>query len=159
MIFWCINHLPSTMSLIFKIALVSMVVICSINGRNESWIQCFWLQNLCPEMSIKPATLFFRYQRCCRGMCSFQPGPSRPLSQCLVDLCLLSLFSHIWLFVTLRTIACQAAQSLGFSQQEYRSCHALFQGIFPTQGWTHISCIPGRFFTDWATCSVWTVMS
>ena len=33
-------------------------------------------------------------------------------------------------------------------------CHALLQGIFPRQGWTHvscISCISGRFFTHWAT--------
>ena len=98
--------------------------------------------------------------QCCRGMCSFQPGPSRPLSQCLVDLCLLSLFSHVGLFATLWTVACQAPQSLGFSRQEYWSCHALFQVIFPTQGWTHISCIAGRFFTDWATreallCGQW----
>ena len=30
-------------------------------------------------------------------------------------------FSHVWLFVILCTIACQAALSLGFSKQEYRS--------------------------------------
>ena len=33
-----------------------------------------------------------------------------------------------------RTIACQAPLSLGFSRQEYWSCHALLQGTFPTQG-------------------------
>ena len=43
--------------------------------------------------------------------------------------------SHIWLFVTLGTIARQAPLSMGFSGQEYRSgCHTLLQGIFPTQG-------------------------
>ena len=26
-------------------------------------------------------------------------------------------------------------------------CHALLQGIFPTQGQTHVSCIIGGFFT------------
>ena len=37
----------------------------------------------------------------------------------------LSHFSHVWLFVTLRTVACQAPLSVG--------CHALLQMIFPTQ--------------------------
>ena len=33
------------------------------------------------------------------------------------------------------TVACQAPLSMGFSRQEYWSgCHALLQGIFPTQG-------------------------
>ena len=31
------------------------------------------------------------------------------------------------------------------------SCHALFQGIFPTQGRTQVSCMAGGFFTNWAT--------
>ena len=30
-------------------------------------------------------------------------------------------------------------------------CHTLLQGIFPTQNWTQVSCIAGRFFTIWAT--------
>ena len=33
--------------------------------------------------------------------------------------CILSHFSHIWLFATLRTIAHQAPLSMGFSRQEY----------------------------------------
>ena len=38
--------------------------------------------------------------------------------------------------VTLWTVACQAALSMGFSRQEYWSgCHALLQVIFSTQGW------------------------
>ena len=37
--------------------------------------------------------------------------------------------------ITLRTVACQAPLSMGFSRQEYWSgCHALVWGIFPTQG-------------------------
>ena len=32
-----------------------------------------------------------------------------------------SLLSHVWLFVTLCTVACQASLSLGFSRQEYWS--------------------------------------
>ena len=35
--------------------------------------------------------------------------------------CVLSRFSHIWLFVTLWTVACQAPLSMGFSRQEYWS--------------------------------------
>ena len=30
-------------------------------------------------------------------------------------------------------------------------CHALLQGIFPTQGLNAVSCMAGRFFTVWAT--------
>ena len=30
-------------------------------------------------------------------------------------------------------------------------CHALLQGIFPTQDQTQVSCIAGGFFTIWAT--------
>ena len=49
---------------------------------------------------------------------------------------LLSHFSHVRLYVTPWTVACQAPLSVGFSRQEYKnlSCHALLQGIFPTQG-------------------------
>ena len=47
----------------------------------------------------------------------------------------LSRFSCVSLFVTPWTVVHQAPLSMGFSRQEYRSgCHALFEGIFPTQG-------------------------
>ena len=36
-------------------------------------------------------------------------------------MCLPSHFSHIWLFVTLWTVACQSPLSIGFSRQEYWS--------------------------------------
>ena len=56
------------------------------------------------------------------------------------------------------TVAHHAPLSMGFSRQEYWSystsytgCHALLQGIFPTQGLNLVSCIVGRFFTIWAT--------
>ena len=49
--------------------------------------------------------------------------------------CVLSCFSHVWLFATLWTIAHQVPLSIGFSRQEYWSgCHALLQGIFPIWG-------------------------
>ena len=44
------------------------------------------------------------------------------------------LFSHVQLFVTSWTIACQAPLSMGFSRQEYwGGCHFLLQGTFLTQ--------------------------
>ena len=49
--------------------------------------------------------------------------------------CVLSHFSQVRLFSTLRTPARRAPQSVGSSRQEYWSgCHALLQGVFPTQG-------------------------
>jgi len=39
--------------------------------------------------------------------------------------------SHVWLFATPWTVAYQAPPSMGFSRQEYWSCHFLLQGIFP----------------------------
>ena len=66
---------------------------------------------------------------------------------------MLSRFICVWLVETLRTVARQATLSTGFSTQGV-GCHALLQGIFPTQGSTHISptsCTAGRFFTTSAT--------
>ena len=43
--------------------------------------------------------------------------------------------SHVRLFVTPWTIACQTPLSIGFSRQNTEvGCHALLQGIFPIQG-------------------------
>ena len=45
------------------------------------------------------------------------------------------LLSHVQLFATAWTAACQPPLSVGFSKQEYGvACHALLQGIFLTQG-------------------------
>ena len=69
---------------------------------------------------------------------------------------MLSCFTCVWLFVTLRTVAHQAPFSLGFSRQEY--CSGLpcpSPGKFSqTRDRTCISrasCIAGGFFTHWAT--------
>ena len=44
-------------------------------------------------------------------------------------------FSHVRLFVTLWTAACQAPLSMGFSRQEFwKGCHFFFQRIFPNEG-------------------------
>ena len=50
--------------------------------------------------------------------------------------CVLSCFSHVWLFVTLWTLAHQATLSMGFSRQEYwNGLPTLLQGIFLIQGY------------------------
>ena len=44
--------------------------------------------------------------------------------------------------VTLWTVACQAPLSLDFpGKNAGLDCHFLLQGIFPTQGSTHVSCV------------------
>ena len=47
--------------------------------------------------------------------------------------CMLSHFSHAWLFATLWTVACQAPLSKGFSRQEY---------------WSGLPCPPPRDLSD-----------
>ena len=60
----------------------------------------------------------------------------------------MKLLSRIRLFATPWTVACQAPLSMGFPRQNTGvGCHFLLQGIFPTQGWTWVSRIVGRFFT------------
>ena len=59
---------------------------------------------------------------------------------------------HVWLFVTPWTTAWQASLSTGFSSKNTGGgCHALTQGIFPTQETNpHLLTSPalaGRFFT------------
>ena len=66
--------------------------------------------------------------------------------KCCVDsteskLCVGLLLSHVQLFVTPWTVAHQAPLSMEFSRQEYWS------GL----DWTWVSCIAGRFFTNWTT--------
>ena len=60
--------------------------------------------------------------------------------------------SHVWLFATPWTIAHRLLcpwDSPG--RNTGVGCHALLQGIFPTQELNQVSCIAGRFFTVWAT--------
>ena len=64
-----------------------------------------------------------------RVWCSVRTGARHAL-------CVLSRFSHVWLFATLWTTARQAPLSRGFSRQEHWSgLPCLPLGIFPTQGW------------------------
>ena len=70
--------------------------------------------------------------------------------------CVLSHFSHVWLFETLWAVACQAPLSIGFSRQEYWSelpCPP--PGDLPNQGKGPASlrspAVAGGFFTTGAT--------
>ena len=56
------------------------------------------------------------------------------ISVLCVCLCVcVRVLSHVQLFATPWSAAHQAPPSMGFSRQEYWSCHFLLQGIFPTQ--------------------------
>ena len=70
--------------------------------------------------------------------------------------CVQSLFSHVWIFVTLWTVLHQAPLSMGFSRQESWSrlpCPP--PGDLPDPGIEHVSltspALAGRFFTTNAT--------
>ena len=55
-------------------------------------------------------------------------------------------------FATPWTVARQAPLSMGFSGTNTGvGCHFLLEGIFPTQGWTHTSCIGRQILYHWAT--------
>ena len=56
-------------------------------------------------------------------------------------MCMLSHFSRVQLFVTLWTVAYQSPLSVMILQARLLSCHALLQGIFPTQGSNPHPCI------------------
>ena len=62
--------------------------------------------------------------------------------------CMLSCFSHVQLFATLWTIACQAPLSMGFSRQEYWSGLPLpSPGDLPNPGTEPMSLtLADRFF-------------
>ena len=71
------------------------------------------------------------------------------------------ILSHLWLFVTPRTVALQIPLSMGFSRQEYWRGFAssilllqekkiVLQGIFPTQGSSqHLLRLPHRASASW----------
>ena len=66
---------------------------------------------------------------------------------------LLSCFSCVLLFVTPRTVACQAPLSMGILQARILEWVAMpsSRGSFQPRSWTHVSHFAGRFFTIWAT--------
>ena len=67
------------------------------------------------------------------------------------QLCMLSRFSRVWLFVTLWTVACQAPLSMGFYGQKYWSGLPFpFLGDLPNPGIAPLSpacpALAGKFF-------------
>ena len=69
----------------------------------------------------------------------------------LIMVCMLSCFSHVWLFATPWTTAFQASLSLGFSRQKYWSgLPCCPPGALPDAGMEPTSLMPpvlaGRFF-------------
>ena len=66
--------------------------------------------------------------KCGEGLIGGMNQRNRPRE----EVCMLSCFGHVRLFVTLRTVALGPWDSRGKNTGE--GCHALLQGIFPTQG-------------------------
>ena len=109
-----------------------------------SWVMWQWNVGCrCYQLSLLPFSTF------CEKV-----QDEEPPQQC-VRPCLLSRFSHVWLFVTLWTVAHQALLSMGFSKQEY--WRSLLQGIFSIQGLklcpesVTSPALAGRCFTTRAT--------
>ena len=69
--------------------------------------------------------------------------------------CVLSHFSHVWLFATLWIVDCQTSLSKEFSRQEYWSGLPFFStGDLPNpeiEPVSHVSCTGRQFFTTSAT--------
>ena len=79
--------------------------------------------------------------------------PNKGLRLPAMCACVLSRFSHVQLFVTLWTVACQVPLSMGFFRQEYWNglpCPPPEESSQPKDR-TCISWIAGGFFTHWAT--------
>ena len=77
---------------------------------------------------------------------------SQKLIICLIHhcmcACVLSRFSHVWLFVTLWTVACRAPLSMGFSRQGYwNGLPCPSPGNFPNPGIE--PSIMKQTFDDW----------
>ena len=71
--------------------------------------------------------------------------------------CTLSHFSHIWLCMTVWTIGRQAPLSLRIFQARILEWVAMLssRGSSQPRDQTTLSCFAGRFFTVWATSSLW----
>ena len=78
---------------------------------------------------------------------------SKPPALCDLCACVLSHFSHVWLFAALWIVFHQTPLSVGFFRQEYWKWVIVFSssGSSWPGDWTCVSCIAGRFFTNWAT--------
>ena len=86
---------------------------CFIVKNNNTFLKARQ-SNTCHVRSIFPAA------RTYLGYNVPNPLVSQPMNFSICS-CMLSHFSHVPLFVTLWTLACQAPLSVGFSRQEYWS--------------------------------------
>ena len=82
--------------------------------------------------------------------------PGHPVQLTLLCCAVLSHFSHVPLFATLSTVACQVSLSMGFSRQEYwNRLPFLSPGDLPDPGIEPVSLMPpalaGGFFTTGTT--------
>ena len=87
---------------------------CSVLGisqaRNTGVGYHFLLQGVFPTQELNPCLLLGRW-------IPYTEPPGKPY----ITMCVLSRFSHIQLFATIRTEGCQAPLSMRFSRQEYWS--------------------------------------
>ena len=93
----------------------------------------------------------------CQGdLLAPSPNPTR-----LPLVCVLSHFSRVWLFETLRIVAYQVPLSMGFFRQEYWSGLPFLRGSSQPRDWAHISCgscIAGGFFTAEPPGDPWVLL-
>ena len=84
---------------------------CSVHGisqaRNTGVGYHFLLQGVFPTQELNPCLLLGRW-------IPYTEPPGKPY----ITMCVLSRFSHIQLFATIRTEGCQAPLSMRFSRQE-----------------------------------------
>ena len=64
----------------------------------------------------------------------------------------ITVLSHFWLFSILWTVPTRFLHPWDFPGKNTRvGCHLVLQGTFPTQGWSHVSCIGRWILYHWAT--------
>ena len=110
------------------------------------------------QVSIWCSPLAFWFSTSCKRQAALT-GENSQRGACAqwetVSVYMPSCFTHVWLFVTLWTLACWILCPWGFSRQEYWSNHALLQDIFLTEGLnpTYLTSptLASRFFTTRAT--------
>ena len=113
-----------------------------------------WLDSWCPNISL---VCVLQSQPATPSLLHYLPTWSHPWTlQTPQNSCVLSRFSHVWLFMTLQMVACQAPLSMGSSRQEYESglpCPP--PGDLPDPGIKPASLmsptLAGRFFTTRTT--------
>ena len=135
------------------------LVGCSPWGRKEPMTGHDWATNTHPVLFL---TVFFfpvREFLCIHSVyhiqyyaLSTQSDILEVLNKRMKSLCMLSCFSHVWLFGTLWTAACQALLSMGILQArilEWVAMPSSRRFSWP-RNWTCISCgscLAGGFFT------------